>query len=606
MTMTKPTSEQVTFLAAGSGAVQRTALDKFRDVVSVKDFGAVGDGVADDTAAIQTAITECFKVGGLDPDALVFPGGIYKVTSPLVWNRPIRLVGSSRMGATIVAGAAMNSVIQGSVVLAETSQRSRSSFVGININGNSLAQFGIQGTTNHTNFSDFWVQGTLQSAMDIGYGWCNAFLNLELSYNSGDGLRLFADSNQVTVDHCKVFLNNGIGIIAEGSSAVFISNTLVEFCKKAGILFKYGMKGFSIDTCYFEGNAQDGVTFTVPATFTIKSDIIVNGSALDTQLANGFPSTGSIVNNFSSSSYTECFVVPNGLKDSSIRNNVGVGSVVPAAKYYGNPSLSSTSFSFGFPQSTTIGPNTGMTDSIVIDPAGSDAYSVTEDFAQCRNNAPNTTNIAVTDLNKWVNVASADGGSFVRSSSEFDGNPLLPVWEVQASAGPFSTNAFGFSLDTSKYARYHNLWMLFGMWVKAPYVFGTNNGSVQLFVNGAVDTSSLWNRGTDWVSVIGAFKMPTTGSRIFAIRTTTSTGTGASNVLVAAPVLCLLGADFQSLRGGFVDTTTFSGTAAPTAGTWKRGDVVMNSTPSAGGTPGWVCTTAGTPGTWKAMSNVAA
>jgi len=56
MTMTKPTSEQVTFLAAGSGAVQRTALEKFRDVVSVKDFGSVGDGVADYSAAMQAAM----------------------------------------------------------------------------------------------------------------------------------------------------------------------------------------------------------------------------------------------------------------------------------------------------------------------------------------------------------------------------------------------------------------------------------------------------------------------------------------------------------------------------------------------------------------------
>ena len=52
MPMTKPTSEQVTFLAAGTGATQRTALDKLRDVVSVKDFGAVADGVTDNTAAI--------------------------------------------------------------------------------------------------------------------------------------------------------------------------------------------------------------------------------------------------------------------------------------------------------------------------------------------------------------------------------------------------------------------------------------------------------------------------------------------------------------------------------------------------------------------------
>jgi hypothetical protein len=43
------------FLQAGTDAVQRTVESKLQDVVSVKDFGAVGDG-ADDTAAIQAAL----------------------------------------------------------------------------------------------------------------------------------------------------------------------------------------------------------------------------------------------------------------------------------------------------------------------------------------------------------------------------------------------------------------------------------------------------------------------------------------------------------------------------------------------------------------------
>jgi hypothetical protein len=46
--------------------------------------------------------------------------------------------------------------------------------------------------------------------------------------------------------------------------------------------------------------------------------------------------------------------------------------------------------------------------------------------------------------------------------------------------------------------------------------------------------------------------------------------------------------------------------AAPSAGWWPAGSVAWNQAPSAGGTPGWVCTTAGTPGTWKAMANLAA
>jgi len=91
MTMTKPTSEQVTFLAAGSGASQRTALDKLRDVVSVKDFGAVGDGVADDTAAIQAAVDHINALGG---GTVYLPQGDYSITAPIVIHSNIRFIGA--------------------------------------------------------------------------------------------------------------------------------------------------------------------------------------------------------------------------------------------------------------------------------------------------------------------------------------------------------------------------------------------------------------------------------------------------------------------------------------------------------------------------------
>jgi len=74
MPMTKPTSEQVTFLASGTGASQRTVLDKLRDVVSVKDFGAVGDGVANDAAAIQLALNSGAR-------RITFPAGSYLVNT---------------------------------------------------------------------------------------------------------------------------------------------------------------------------------------------------------------------------------------------------------------------------------------------------------------------------------------------------------------------------------------------------------------------------------------------------------------------------------------------------------------------------------------------
>lgn len=79
---TEVSATDVNFLQAGSGAVVRTAQAKMRDVVSVKDFGAVGDGVADDTVAIQAAITYAATrslVGG----TVYLPPGSYKTTSTI-------------------------------------------------------------------------------------------------------------------------------------------------------------------------------------------------------------------------------------------------------------------------------------------------------------------------------------------------------------------------------------------------------------------------------------------------------------------------------------------------------------------------------------------
>lgn len=59
------------------------------------------------------------------------------------------------------------------------------------------------------------------------------------------------------------------------------------------------------------------------------------------------------------------------------------------------------------------------------------------------------------------------------------------------------------------------------------------------------------------------------------------------------------------LTGGATEAQHFLFGSAPTAGTWKLGDVVWNTNFQQGGqTPGWICATAGTPGTWIPIGQV--
>lgn len=48
------------------------------------------------------------------------------------------------------------------------------------------------------------------------------------------------------------------------------------------------------------------------------------------------------------------------------------------------------------------------------------------------------------------------------------------------------------------------------------------------------------------------------------------------------------------------------GTAAPASGSWLRGRRIYNATPSAGGVEGWVCVNPGSPGDWKTFGSIAA
>lgn len=105
-------SALVGFKQSSTGAVDRTAQDKLREVVSVKDFGAVGDGVADDSNALES-MWQYIKDSAVnyDPTTLdwvttryVIPPGKYRVTRSINWTNLLAWnIHVEAKGALIVA-----------------------------------------------------------------------------------------------------------------------------------------------------------------------------------------------------------------------------------------------------------------------------------------------------------------------------------------------------------------------------------------------------------------------------------------------------------------------------------------------------------------------
>jgi len=69
------TQAPTNFTATGIGATSRTMNDKLSDMISVRDFGAVGDGVHDDTLAFAQAINA--------HHAIYIPSGTYRITDTI-------------------------------------------------------------------------------------------------------------------------------------------------------------------------------------------------------------------------------------------------------------------------------------------------------------------------------------------------------------------------------------------------------------------------------------------------------------------------------------------------------------------------------------------
>jgi hypothetical protein len=314
------TAALVTYNEGDPGAVDRTVESKLQESVSVKDFGATGDGVTDDTAAIQDAIDAVNSTGGGE---VYFPAGNYIISSGLTLYSNIRYQGagtpalypwpSNSYRATRIT---WNGAVSGSMVEAyncfcilwdgislignwESSSPNATSLIGIDVK-----TVGTGPESSQRNFfSNFSIndckQGISITGTDVTSpnvdGWiiekfiiqnCDKGIYLDAPNSSYWQIRsgyLFT-WNQANID---VFKSYGYGVISScamfgylpsgGGGLITINqnsgNLLVENCQAEDIGGGYSMVTFS-------GTTKSTPTTFINNSFDLKVSVTAPQSAL--------------------------------------------------------------------------------------------------------------------------------------------------------------------------------------------------------------------------------------------------------------------------------------------------------------------------------------
>lgn len=599
-----------------TGAVGRTVNAKLQEIVSVKDFGAVGDGVADDTTAVHAAFNAASAVGG----TAYFPPGVYRVTSGYTHSGTklaLHICGDGRgnnndfvPGATTAGSvirfdnADVNSFFfDENVLYGDLTVTGMNFECAQSVSNRMFFKFTNKNIHNFANVAFFSVEKPINYLMG-SYFQSSSFTNV--SFNNSGTIHSSTGGgvdNDIYLRGTLLVINN---VNHEGSVPV---NTDKIVCDLSGIreiqatnfLLEGALPATGWTALRIFNNFDGAYTNTFCAQFNgfwtewatndptysvhqSRGRVVFNGaSALSAVAVAKYKLDNYAIVDIKDAAYLGDFTAPVDTQFEFQDLNCKVNFINCSARYWG----------------TTL-----------IDPH----YS----FVNCKD-------ASINPVSSWNTFSSTDAQIF----PIFEGGYLDPGKVLVGGAGSIASQYP--SVDAT-YAR---------KYVITPAAGGSLTLSLNAYLRGSTAQGQKY-------SIVTRFKFPTFTGGTYRLDPVDGAGASLggyffdstySNQVVTRvfPLAVPTGGDatlglqfsvlsaisgfsgvfeiyylaihsgegvIQTVNSSFPNNIITYNTAAPTAGEWKRGDRVLNSSPSVGAPKGWICTVSGTPGTWVSEGNL--
>ncbi len=210
---------------------------------NIQDFGAVGDGIADDTAAIQRAVDESLR-------PLHFPAGTYRITRTI----EVRL---EKSGPVSITGDGLASLkMEGSgpalriIGTHHGTADPKSVHAGIWERQRTPMIDGIEIVGQHGEASGIELASTMQATLS----------RLSIR-NVVHAIRLVTRNRNVQISECHLYDNRGVGVFMDGVNLhqINIANSHISYNRQGGIVCRESeIRNLQITGCDIEGNVGDG------------------------------------------------------------------------------------------------------------------------------------------------------------------------------------------------------------------------------------------------------------------------------------------------------------------------------------------------------------